>query len=145
VPGRTVIRWESLSLDCQRRNKQLQEVLSGKAEKRSKYNNVKVQLDGLVFDSKKEAAKYGELLLLKRAGEVIDFKHHPKAFVLQGGYRCPQNGKWIRPITYTPDFWILYADGREVWIDTKGYRTEVYKIKLKLFREKYPELWFEEC
>ncbi|MBP2638292.1 MAG: hypothetical protein H6Q72_4199 [Firmicutes bacterium] len=142
---RLAISWENLSPDCQRRNKRLKDELSGKAEKGAKYNNVKVQLDGMVFDSKKEAAKYGELVLLKRAGEVIDFKHHPKAFVLQHGYMCQQTKKWVKPITYTPDFWVLYADGSEVWIDTKGYRTEVYKIKIKLFREKYSDLIFEEC
>jgi len=140
-----ILKWDDLSPDCQRRNMNLKGILREKPEKRSKYNNVKVKIDGLVFDSKKESDKYGELLLLKKAGEVIDFKHHPKAFELQRGYMCHQTGKWVRPITYTPDFWVLYSDGREIWIDTKGYRTEVYKIKLKLFRERYPDLVFEEC
>ncbi|MDR3563413.1 MAG: DUF1064 domain-containing protein [Negativicutes bacterium] len=139
-----MITWDNLSEAVKRRNQHLREVLSGQVKKQAKYHNEKINLDGLVFDSKKEAAKYAELLLLKRAGIVAEFKHHPRPFVLKEGYRCQQTKRWIRPITYTPDFWVKYADGHEVWIDTKGYRTEVYRIKLKLFLERYPELEFIE-
>lgn len=139
------LHWDNLSEAVKRRNPHLREFLrGGKAQQRSKYGNEKVCLDGLVFDSKKESAKYSELVLLQRAGIVADFRHHPQAFLLQKGFRDPQTRRWVRPITYTPDFWVKYVDGREVWIDTKGYRTDVYRLKLKLFRERYLELEFIE-
>lgn len=39
-----------------------------------KYKNKKVTLDGIVFDSKKEARRYGELSMLQRAGEISDLE-----------------------------------------------------------------------
>ena len=35
-----------------------------------KYNNRKIEVDGMVFDSKKEASRYEELLLLQKAGAI---------------------------------------------------------------------------
>ena len=40
----------------------------------SKYHSVKTVVNGIVFDSKKEAKRYYELLLLEKAGEIHDLK-----------------------------------------------------------------------
>ena len=108
----------------------------------SKYNAHKTTIDGITFDSKKEADYYCYLKLLKRAGEIKDFELQPE-FVLQDGYRDAA-GKWVRPIIYRADFRVTYADGREVVIDTKGCRTQVYAMKKKMLLKRYPDLNFVE-
>lgn len=110
--------------------------------KKSKYHSKKVVIDGITFDSQKEARKYCELKLLKKAGEIVDFELQPE-FILQEGYR-DSAGKWIRPIKYKADFRIVHPNGREVIIDTKGYRTEVYRLKKKMLLKRYPDIEFRE-
>lgn len=59
-----------------------------------------------------------------------------KKFELQPKYKI--NDKTIRAISYVADF--VYWDNtkKEVIIeDTKGFRTEIYKLKKKLFEYKY--------
>ena len=43
-----------------------------------KYNNIKTEIDGITFDSKKEANRYCELVLLKKAGAIKDLETQPK-------------------------------------------------------------------
>jgi len=44
---------------------------------------------------------------------------------------------------YVPDFRFI-RDNKIVVVDFKGMRTEAYKLKAKLFRQRYPYLVFEE-
>ena len=108
----------------------------------NKYNAKKVETDGIIFDSKKERDKYLELLLLQKAGEVVSFDLQPQ-FILQEGYRG-KDGKWVRPITYRADFRVRYSDGREVVLDSKGFRTKDYRLKRKMFEYKYRDIEFKE-
>ena len=110
-------------------------------KKKSKYNSRKTVADGITFDSKKEAEYYCELKLRVQAGEIESFDLQP-AFILQDGFKV--NGKTIRPITYRGDFQINHKDGSVEIVDTKGFRTEVYKIKKKLFLYRYPQYKFTE-
>ena len=107
-----------------------------------KYNAVKTQIDGIIFDSKKETEYYKNLLLLKQAGEVIDIKLQPE-FELQEGY--VKDGAKIRPIKYIADFLVVYKDRHIEIIDTKGYRKDkVYLLKKKLFHYKFKSLTIKE-
>jgi len=45
---------------------------------------------------------------------------------------------------YVADFLVTYADGRKEIVDCKGVRTSVYRLKKRLFAEKYPELTIKE-
>lgn len=110
--------------------------------KASKYHSQKVTVDGILFDSKKEAHYYRELLLLKRAGEVIKIDLQPE-FELQSGYRN-RDGLWVRPIKYRADFRVTYKSGLVVVVDTKGFRTKDYLLKKKMLLYKYPEIDFME-
>jgi len=110
-------------------------------EVKSKYHSRKETVDGITFDSRKEANRYRELCILKRAGEVVGIELQPE-FVLQEGFR--HNGKWHRPITYRADFRVTYADGRVEVEDVKGMRTDTYKLKKKLLLAKYEGLIFKE-
>lgn len=101
----------------------------------SKYHNKKVIYDGITFDSIKEKNRYIELKLLEKAGLIKDLKLQYE-FELQPAFIL--NKKKIRKISYIADFY--YFDNKEndyVVEDTKGMRTEVYKIKKKMFEYKY--------
>ena len=108
-----------------------------------KYKNKKVTLDGIVFDSKKEARRYGELSMLQRAGEISDLelqkefelipaqyetipRYGKKGQRLKDGKRCIE-----KPVKYKADF-VYKENGVEVVEDTKGVKTKDYIIKRKL-------------
>ncbi len=114
----------------------------------NKYNATKTTVDGIVFDSKKEATRYGQLKLLERAGKISDLKIQPR-YLLQESFKTPvidQNGvkikdKTIRKIEYVADF--EFKMGEVVVVeDVKGFQTAIFKLKLKLFLKKFPELAF---
>lgn len=108
--------------------------------KKSKYNNRKTVVDGITFDSKKEAEYYLKYKMLKKAGQIKDIELQPR-FELQPKYK--RNGKTVRAITYVADFKITWADDRIEIIDVKGskaFQTQVYKLKKKMFEYRYPEL-----
>lgn len=103
----------------------------------NKYLNKKVTVDGIEFDSVKEANYYFYLKQLQKTGEVVKIELQPRFELLPG---FAKNGKKYRPINYTADFKVTYADGRVEVIDTKGYKTQVFMLKHKLFEYKYSNL-----
>ena len=62
-----------------------------------KYGNAITEVDGIRFDSRKEAKYYEDLLWQQRTGAVKSIELQPE-FVLQPGYEVA--GKKIRPIIY---------------------------------------------
>lgn len=111
-------------------------VIKGKLCNNNKYHNKKVIYNGIKFDSKKEMQRYKELELLESANHICSLELQAK-FLLQDGYTNAK-GKKIRPIYYIADFFYFdYTDRRWVVEDVKGVRTEVYKLKKKLFEYKY--------
>lgn len=101
----------------------------------SKYNSKKTVVDGQKFDSKKEARRYQELLLLEKAGEIKNLSRQVK-FVLIPSQR-DENGKVVeRECSYKADF--TYEEGiKRVVEDVKGYRTKEYIVKRKLMLYQY--------
>lgn len=108
---------------------------------RSKYNNKKTVIDGFEFDSKLEAKRYNELKILLRSGVISDLTLQ-KVFLLQDGFIYAK--KKERPITYVCDFYYKDRLGNEIVEDAKGFKTDVYKIKRKLFLFKYQYIKFIE-
>lgn len=109
---------------------------------KSKYGNKKVIYNGIEFDSIKEKNRYVELTLLARANEISGIIIQPK-FLLQDKFE--KNGKKYQEINYIADF--AYYDNKlkKMMIeDTKGMRTDVYKLKKKLFEYKYKEYEIKE-
>ena len=107
-----------------------------------KYHSKKVIVDGIKFDSLKEARRYHELKILEKANEITELRLQVK-FELQPSFK--KEGKTYRKIEYIADF--TYYDNKlnkYIVEDTKGYKTEVYKIKKKLFEYKYPHLTIKE-
>jgi hypothetical protein len=100
---------------------------------KSKYHSRKTTVDGITFDSIREANRYQELRLLERAGEIKDLELQPR-FTLQEAFEIA--GRHVRKIEYVADF-AYVKDGRPVIEDVKGMKTDVYKIKKKLFEKQY--------
>ena len=100
-----------------------------KAKRRSKYGATKTVVDGIKFDSKKEAARWVDLNRLQDAGHVAQLERQVP-IVLQGK-NGPLLTKTGRERTYVADF--KYVDWRlnGVWIieDVKGYETAEFKLK----------------
>lgn len=93
-----------------------------------KYKNKKVAVDGIQFDSKKEAKRYGELLLMQRAGEITDLQLQKEYVLIPPQYVnvCTSDGKVKkkcaeRAVKYIADF-VYKQDGKTVVEDVKGYR-----------------------
>lgn len=98
--------------------------------KQNKYYNKKVEYDGILFDSKKEAKRYAELKLLERTGRIQNLKRQVPFTLIPK--ICDQNGKCLqRACKYYADFVYTY-NNKLVVEDTKGVRTAEYKIKKKL-------------
>lgn len=111
-------------------------------QKRPKYGNKKTVIDGITFDSKKEAKRYQELEALKRAG-VIQHLELQKKFEI-----CPKIAgvKGSRARHYVADF-TYDVHGRKVIEDVKSEITRknpVYTLKKQLVQWQYPEYVFRE-
>jgi hypothetical protein len=98
--------------------------------RRSKYGAVKTVVDGVTFDSKAEAKRYGELKLLQAAGEI-------KGLELQPRYDITINDKFCA--FYKADFRYI-RDSAMVVEDVKGMKTPVYNLKKKLVEALYPHV-----
>lgn len=101
----------------------------------SKYKSKKETVDGIKFDSKKEASRYKELKLLQKGGYITGLCLQVP-FVLQDAY-IRVDGKRIRAIKYVADFVYKDADGNIHVEDVKGMRTDVYNLKKKIFEKRY--------
>lgn len=96
---------------------------------RQKYNSRKTIVDGIKFDSKKEATRYKELKTLEKSGVISNLQRQVK-YVLIPAQR--EDKKLIeRECSYYADF-VYIRDGEQVVEDTKGVRTPEYIIKRKL-------------
>lgn len=135
------LRWsvEELKRYCNKAGRPLPEGLPAE-DKKTKYGNRKVSLDGYEFDSQKEANRYCELKLLERAGMISDLKVHP-VYVVWEGFR--RGNKWYRDIKMELDFEYIES-GKKVVEDVKVdvTKTRPFRIKLKLFTDKYPDIEF---
>lgn len=98
-----------------------------KPKRRSKYGNRKTVVDGLTFDSEKEAKRWIVLKALERSGKI-------KNLIRQVPYGLSVDGEFI--CRYVADF-RYELDGKAVVEDTKGFRTAIYKIKRKLMKAIY--------
>ena len=101
-----------------------------------KYGNKKVMLNGLWFDSMKEAKRYTELSLLQKAGKITDLQTQVKYELIPAQKR---NGKVVeRAVHYIADF-VYTEDGETVVEDVKSpaTKTPVYTLKRKLMLWEY--------
>ena len=135
---------------------QVRQQVGGKiAAQASKYHNRRIEINGIRFDSRKEAKRYVQLMHAMRVGAIRDLRLQVD-FTLQEAYTdC--HGKRIRAIRYRADFSYqltgdfpasISAEDRELWRryiesgketvveDVKGVKTQAYKLKEKLMAKK---------
>ena len=102
----------------------------------SKYNARGVIEDGYTFDSQAEHRRYGQLRLQQEAGEISGLAVHPVFELL------PKEGK-LRAVHYEADF-SYQENGPEPWRlvveDVKGISTAVFRLKMGLFKRRYPKV-----
>ena len=94
---------------------------------RSKYNNKKTEVDVYIFDSKKEAKRYGVLKMMVLANEITNLRMQVKYELL------PNQGKGYSKASYIADF-VYKVDGAEIVEDVKGMKTSIYQLKKKLMK-----------
>lgn len=106
---------------------------SSDSPKQSKYRNVKCEVDGITFDSKREGRRYIQLKRMELAGLInnleVNANLSPKIeFVFE------RDG--VKFGSYQPDF-RYYENGREIIEDAKGKKTKAYINKRRLMKEMY--------
>lgn len=102
----------------------------------SKYHNRKTTVDGVTYDSRREAERSIELRLMERAGRITNLRRQVRFEVIPTLYVDGRVAE--RKTVYVADF--VYTDaktGEAVVEDVKGIRTKEYKLKRKLMLEKY--------
>tara|TARA_R100001163_G_C5062226_1_gene199234 strand:- start:869 stop:1264 length:396 start_codon:yes stop_codon:yes gene_type:complete len=98
--------------------------------KKNKYGNKKIIFNDIKFDSKLELYCY------KLLNEMdISFSFQEKIILVD---KFRYNNKTIRAITLTVDFVIKNSE-KTIYLDTKGFATEVAKIKYKMLKNKLKE------
>jgi len=100
---------------------------------RNKFGAVKTTVDGITFDSKLEAKRYGELKLLLKAGKIFALELQPEYPIV---VETP-SGEVVIVGVYKADFrYKHYVNGLATPAtqieDTKGMKTPVYRLKKKL-------------
>lgn len=94
----------------------------------SKYNARKTVIDGIQFDSAKEAKRYTRLRALEDEGKIQHLRLQVP-FELLPSFEC--DGVKYRGMKYVADF-VYVRDGKQVVEDVKGVKTQEYKLKKKL-------------
>lgn len=103
----------------------------------SKYKSKKVEIDGIIFDSKMEAEYYLYLKKQKKEGKIKDFGLQTK-FDLIPAFK--KGNKRYGKTTYTVDFAIYHWNGEVEYIDVKGMETQQGVLRRKLFDYLNPGL-----
>lgn len=104
--------------------------------KESKYRNIKVKVDGMKFDSKREAKRYLDLKQMQSLGLISNLRCQVKFKFEVNGKPLKCLAKGSKQLTYTADF-LYIKDGIEIVEDVKGFQTKEFKIKKALFETIY--------
>ena len=100
---------------------------------RSKYHARKTTVDGITFDSNREADRYLVLKGMADDGAIEDLRRQVRYELVPA---FDVGDRHYRPVYYVADF-AYVEDGKEVVEDVKGMRTDVYRLKSKLFAKRY--------
>lgn len=101
--------------------------------KRGKYGATKTTVDGITFDSKREAARYSQLKLMQQAGEICGLTLQPKFPLLVNGVKI---GEYRADFSYSAGP-RSGAKGRAGVEDVKGFKTAMYRWKKKHVEAQY--------
>lgn len=129
---------------------------------KKKINSVKVEYEGIEFDSLTEKDFYIHLESNKEKLNIAEIWPHPKYILIEPfGLECPvcksagkvisektggkilckrcRGDKYIKRqgMIYTPDFRVVFKDGSQTIYDVKGFKNERFPMYKKVFENKY--------
>lgn len=101
----------------------------------SKYRNTPTTFAGLKFDSKREAARWGELCILERVGRISGLRRQvayelAPSVKFEGAKRAQPALRLIVDFEYT-------EDGQKICEDVKGVVTTAFTIKRHLMLSQH--------
>lgn len=109
------------------------DAIQNRGKKSGRVKNVtRMEIDGITFDSTKEARRYQDLRLMQQAGQIKELTRQVRfPIYLHEIFICD----WLADFTYR----LKHADGgySVVIEDVKGWKTDVYKLKKRLFEAQY--------
>ena len=92
---------------------------------KSKFGNKRVEFNGKMYDSQREAGVAAKLQALERTGKIREYREQHRIQLVPG------DGK-LRPVVYVADFYYVDLDGTPHVLDAKGFKTAVYRLKKRL-------------
>ena len=124
----------------------------------NKYKAVKTTIDGITFDSKKEAKRYTELKLLEKAGHITHLELQPEYQITINGAKICKYKADFRYFTVRQENREQYTNSKGEWQtptitgdkegqiveDVKGYKTPIYRLKKRLVEACYPGTQIKE-
>ena len=114
--------------------------------KKSKFHNEPVTVDGVRYDSKNEMRRFNFLKLMEKAGEISNLRYHVKYTLFPKGTveirRLPDGTemelkRYDREHWYEADFVYVTKDGKEIVEDFKGFETDTFKEKRDILKKLY--------
>jgi hypothetical protein len=105
----------------------------------NKYGNKRQTIDGISFDSKREADYYLELKMQKKAKIIKDFERQVSV-ELRAWH--PDKG-FVKVGTHLVDFLVTMPDGTKEFREVKGFATDLWKYKMKITEANYPGIQYK--
>ena len=115
-------------------------------QKKSKFHNEPVTVDGVRYDSRNDARRHAFLKLMEKAGEISNLRYHVKYTLFPKGTveirRLPDGTemelkRYDREHWYEADFVYVTKDGKEIVEDFKGFETDTFKEKRDILKKLY--------
>ena len=125
---------------------------------RSKYKAVKTTIDGITFDSKREAKRYTELKVLEKSGHITHLELQPEYQITINGAKICKYKADFRYFTVRQENNALSYNSKGEWQtptmtgdkegqiveDVKGFKTPIYRLKKRLVEASYPGTLIKE-
>ena len=125
---------------------------------RNKYKAVKTTIDGIEFDSKREAKRYTELKILEKAGHITHLELQPEYQITINGVNICKYRADFRYFTVRANDRTLLRNSKgelqtatmtgdkegQVVEDSKGFKTPIYRLKKRLVEASYPGTLIKE-
>lgn len=104
--------------------------------KRNKYRAIKTQVDGYIFDSKKEASRYIQLKQMQSVGIISALELQPQIPLMVNGVKI---GKYVGDFRYVENNEIIIED-----VKSKVTMTPVYRLKKRILQTYDPPIEIRE-
>jgi hypothetical protein len=115
--------------------------------KKSKFGNKPVTVDGVTYDSTNEYRRWCFLQLMEKAGEISNLRYHVKFELIpqitkEEIVHLKTKDKVVTKVVqsaryYEADFVYTNKKGEEIVEDFKGQETDLFKFKAALFFYRY--------